>query len=168
MSLLHPSAKVRRIVWIVLAVLIALELIGYYWMNSRISAYRNDQPLLNVIDFTVEEDQVTVTVENPSARQYRGTPAVYVLDAPDVKGGYQMYIHPKSYYDAINRSGSENYDGYAVIPPQKSVTLYDSLSEEDRQKWEKLCSSAETLYACVPPSYAQDDANLNFYHILLS
>lgn len=166
MKVRKRSSKGKWIIWLVLALLLGAEILVYTMMDNRIADRRYGQPLLTVTDFSLTGNRVTITVKNPTGRQYRGTPNIYLLDATEIEEGYEMYLQPESYYAEINRNGSENYEGYTVIPPQKSVTLYCILSVEEQQRLEVLYDSAETLYACVSPSYARDNPDLQLYQIL--
>lgn len=153
------------LLWLVLAVLMGIEFFVYTMLDNAVDSRRYGQPLLTVTAFSVDGTQVTVTVENLTGRQYRGTPNIYLTDTPDIQEGFQMYLKPEGYYSRINRSGSENYESSTVIPPQASVTLTCTLTEEEQQRLETLYDSAGTLYACVPPSYARSDPNMQFYPI---
>lgn len=155
----------KMVLWLVLAVLIGVEFFVYTMLDNAVDNRRYGKPLLTVTDFSLDGAQVTVTVENPTGRQYRGTPNIYLTDTPDIQEGFQMYLKPEGYYSRINRSGSENYENSTVIPPQTSVTLTCALTEEEQRRLEMLYDSAETLYACVPPSYARSDPDIQFYQI---
>lgn len=162
MSVRKRAVKVKWILLAVLVVLAATEVICYYWMDDKIDDYRYNQPALLVTACSVEDDQFMVTVENPSAKRYRGVPEVYVLDTPQVSG-CRMRIQPDSYYAEINQAGVENYDSYVVIPPKESVTLYYTLSEKDQMLLKELRSSVQELYAYVPSPFEKDKSKLQFY-----
>lgn len=159
-----PISK-RMLLWLVPAVLIGVEFFVFTILDNAVSNRRYGQPLLTVTDFSLDGAQVTVTVENPTGRQYRGTPNVYLLHALDMEQGFEMYLQLEGYYNEINRNGSGNYESYAVIPPQESVTLSCTLSEAEQRRLETLYLSEETLYACVPPSFGRDNPDLQFYQI---
>ncbi len=162
MSVRKRVVKVKWILLTVLAVLAAAEVICYYWLDDKIGDYRYNQPELFVTACSAEDDQFMVTVENPSAKRYRGVPEVYVLDAPQVSG-CRMRIQPDSYYAEINQAGVENYDRYVVIPPKESVTLYYTLSEEEQMLLKELRSSVQELYVHVPMPFEKDESKLQFY-----
>ena len=161
------SRKKGKTAGIVVGTVLLLGVLRAAYTVVKEIDFRKDegQPTLTLSECAIENGVLTGTFQNDGKKRYQGMPTVQLLTEAASDSGF-LRLTPEGYYDEMNRYGTEDYSGAAVIPPKETVSFQYALTEEEQRELSAALTTGASIYACVP-SYDIEEEELSFCPVTL-